>query len=306
MRKVGVFLLSGVAALALVASPFIGAEAFADNKDITVDHIDLTNGQDVVIEDENLAEMFSKMIDASGYGEECFTVKNGKFVQIDDSGEDEPFFCVYKEDDKIVMYDDYLQDEVAVYENLTGLVTCTTNTETSEVSCIWGNLLDSVVLVGDPNNMSASIENLVVNQYIYNIGKIYTGTGFALISGEDQTYIKGSESGLEFHTTGEVRNLDILTVDGNELGEGDYDAENGSIILTLKPSYLDGLSTGKHTLKISFEDEYAGAASIEVDFTVEDNPDTADLPVETFIVFGSCLVLSATSMAYMVNKKSRR
>ena len=77
-------------------------------------------------------------------------------------------------------------------------------------------------------------------------------------------------------------------------------------LLTLKPSYLDGLSTGKHTLKISFEDEYAGAASIEVDFTVEDNPDTADLPVETFIVFGSCLALGATSMAYMINRKSRR
>ena len=280
-KKRALLALSGVAALGLVASPFLSTDASAvivPDETVTIDYIDVTNGNKFVIKDQGLSDYLRILINDDNeetiYDDWCATVDEDNVLSEIQPGEDPyPFLCFHiNDDDEVAVLDDFLEDGLQVFEN----VTFDTYTE-------------------EPARMVQ-----------YNFSKIYDGTGFALISGEDQTYIKGSESGLEFHTTGEVRNLDILTVDGNELSEGDYDAENGSIILTLKPSYLDGLSTGKHTLKISFEDEHAGAASIEVDFTVEDNPDTADLPVDTFIVFGSCLALGATSMAYMINKKSRR
>lgn len=300
MRKRAFLALSGVAALGLVASPFLSTDASAvivPDETVTIDYIDVTNGNEFVIKDQGLSDYLRILIDDGDeetiYDEWCATVDEDNVLsEIQPEEDPYPFLCFYvNDDDEVAVYDDWLEDGLQVFEN----VTFDTYVRTVD---------EGVIQVGDPTQILEPVPNVKMVQY--NFSKIYDGTGFALISGEDQTYIKGSESGLEFHTTGEVRNLDILTVDGNELGEGDYDAENGSIILTLKPSYLDGLSTGKHTLKISFEDEYAGAASIEVDFTVEDNPDTADLPVETFIVFGSCLALGATSMAYMVNKKSRR
>ncbi|MBR6811571.1 hypothetical protein IKM56_04015 [Candidatus Saccharibacteria bacterium] len=292
MRKRAFLALSGVAALGLVALPFLSTDASAvivPDETVTIDYIDVTNGNKFVIKDQGLSDYLRILIDD---GEWCATVDEDNVLSEIQPGEDPyPALCFYiNDDDEVAVYDDFLEDGLRVFEN----VTFDTYVRTVD---------NSVVQVGDPTDI---VPGASVKMVQYNFSKIYDGTGFALISGEDQTYVKGSESGLEFHTTGEVRNLDVLTVDSNELSEGDYDAENGSIILTLKPSYLDGLSTGKHTLKISFEDRYAGAASIEVDFAVEDNPDTADLPVETFIVFGSCLALGATSMAYMINKKSRR
>lgn len=298
MRKKRAFLaLSGVAALGLVASPFLSTDASAvivPDETVTIDYIDVTNGNEFVIKDQGLSDYLRILIDdddeETTNDEWCATVDEDNVLSEIQPGEDPyPSLCFYiNDDDEVAVYDDFLEDSLQVFENVTFDI---------YVRAVG-------IQVGDPSQILDSAAGVKMVQY--NFSKIYDGTGFALISGEDQTYAKGSESGLEFHTTGEVRNLDILTVDGNELGEGDYDAENGSIILTLKPSYLDGLSTGKHTLKISFEDRYAGAASIEVDFTVEDNPDTADLLVGIFIVFGSCFALGATSMAYMVNKKSRR
>lgn len=300
MRKRAFLALSGVAALGLVASPFLSTDVSAvivPDETVTIDYIDVTNGNVFVIKDQGLSDYLRILIDdgdeETTNDEWHATVDEDNVLSEIQPGEEDPYpiLCFYiNDDDEVAVYEDWLVDGLQVFEN----VSFDTYVRTVD---------NSVVQVGDPTDI---VPGASVKMVQYNFSKIYDGTGFALISGEDQTYTKGSESGLEFHTTGEVRNLDILTVDGNELSEGDYDAENGSIILTLKPSYLDGLSTGKHTLKISFEDEDAGAASIEVDFTVEDNPDTADLPVETFIVFGSCLALGATSMAYMINKKSRR
>lgn len=299
MRKRAFLALSGVATLGLVASPFLSTDASAvivPDETVTIDYIDVTNWNEFVIKDQGLSDYLRILIDDGDegtiYDQWCATINEDNELKEIGQGEDPyPFLCFYiNDDDEVAVYDDFLEDGLQVFEN----VTFDTYVRTVD---------NSVVQVGDPTDI---VPGASVKMVQYNFSKIYDGTGFALISGEDQTYTKGSESGLEFHTTGEVRNLDILTVDSNELGEGDYDAENGSIILTLKPSYLDGLSTGKHTLKISFEDEDAGAASIEVDFTVEDNPDTADLLVGSFIAFGSCLVLGAISMAYMIDKKSRR
>ena len=43
-------------------------------------------------------------------------------------------------------------------------------------------------------------------------------------------------------------------MDGNAIPDGGSTAESGSLVLTLKSSYLDTLSVGDHKVKISFAD----------------------------------------------------
>lgn len=44
-----------------------------------------------------------------------------------------------------------------------------------------------------------------------------------------------------------------IEVDGKAVGSGSYDAQEGSVKIAVKPSYLKTLSAGKHTLTAKFE-----------------------------------------------------
>ena len=79
-------------------------------------------------------------------------------------------------------------------------------------------------------------------------------------SGDGSTWKKGSTNALTFvfnrsvddektfaHFTG-------VQVDGKDLDAADYTAESGSLIVNLKPAYLETLSAGKHTLTAFFDD----------------------------------------------------
>lgn len=48
--------------------------------------------------------------------------------------------------------------------------------------------------------------------------------------------------------------FDSLLVDGKKAGKQKYTAVKGSLILTLKASYLNSLSPGEHPVKITFSD----------------------------------------------------
>ena len=55
-----------------------------------------------------------------------------------------------------------------------------------------------------------------------------------------------------------------IEVDGEALPSSEYDATSGSLVVTLKTSYLQGLSTGGHTLQPVFDDGVAQKASFSV------------------------------------------
>lgn len=280
MKKRALFALGGVAALSLAVSPFLltNASAVAEpDETIAIDYVDVTNGDDFVIKDQSLSDSLTALIEGDPYREWCATInEDNELVEIQPGEDPSPFLCFFidpdVEGDKVIVYDDYLADELIIFENVT---------------------FDFFDIGSD-------------QMIRYTISKFYTGMGFAFISGENQTYAKGSENGLEVHTTSNVDYLVSVVVDGDELSEDEYTVKNGSIILNLLSSYLDSLSIGKHTLEINFDDIYAGEGSLETTFTVEDNPNTADLPVGIFVVFGSCLVLGASGIAYVANRRSRR
>lgn len=85
-----------------------------------------------------------------------------------------------------------------------------------------------------------------------------------LISGANQEWTKGSKDGLTFKVNTDINEFKKVLVDGKELKDTNYDIKSGSTILTLKSSFLDTLSAGKHQICLEFNN-----GTIEAYFTVK-------------------------------------
>ena len=85
-----------------------------------------------------------------------------------------------------------------------------------------------------------------------------------LISGANQEWTKGSKDGLTFKVDTDINEFKKVLVDGKELEDTNYDIKSGSTILTLKSSFLDTLSAGKHQICLEFNN-----GTIEAYFTVK-------------------------------------
>ena len=85
-----------------------------------------------------------------------------------------------------------------------------------------------------------------------------------LISGANQEWTKGSKEGLTFKVDTDINEFKKVLVDGKELKDTNYDIKSGSTIVTLKSSFLDTLSAGKHQIRLEFNN-----GTIEAYFTVK-------------------------------------
>lgn len=85
-----------------------------------------------------------------------------------------------------------------------------------------------------------------------------------LISGANQEWTKGNKEGLTFKVDTDIKEFKKVLVDGKELKDTDFEIKSGSTILTLKPSFLDTLSAGKHQIRLEFNN-----GTIEAYFTVK-------------------------------------
>ena len=78
--------------------------------------------------------------------------------------------------------------------------------------------------------------------------------------GANQTWTKGSNVNAQFifkrDTDDELTfsHFSGILIDGNEIDESKYYKEEGSVIVKLKPAFLETLSVGKHTLTAMFDD----------------------------------------------------
>lgn len=90
------------------------------------------------------------------------------------------------------------------------------------------------------------------------------------VSGANQEWTKGSKDGLTFKIDTDIKEFKKVLVDGKELMDTDYDIKSGSTILTLKPSFLDTLSAGKHKIRFEFN-----TGSVEAYFTVKDKENSS-------------------------------
>lgn len=90
------------------------------------------------------------------------------------------------------------------------------------------------------------------------------------VSGANQEWTKGSKDGLTFKIDTDIKEFKKVLVDGKELKDTDYDIKSGSTIFTLKPSFLDTLSAGKHKIRFEFN-----TGSVEAYFTVKDKENSS-------------------------------
>ena len=103
---------------------------------------------------------------------------------------------------------------------------------------------------------------------------------YSAVSGEGNVWVKGSKSTSNFRFVRsfqsdkypETNCLGIVLVDGKPTDAANYDTDPGSVWVKLKPSYLETLSTGKHTIQATFTETYGtGTASYttkEVTFAI--------------------------------------
>lgn len=109
---------------------------------------------------------------------------------------------------------------------------------------IWNKTPDTATAITDDTNY----------MYVYVENPVYTTTV------EGNGYVPGSGKNIVFTTKrnfGDEKTFDSfadLTLDGKPVSEEYYTKARGSLIVTLKASYLDTLAEGDHTIKITFTD----------------------------------------------------
>ena len=103
----------------------------------------------------------------------------------------------------------------------------------------------------------------------YTITNRLADHSYAFAEGGDGSWTRGSKDTLGF-TVKRSRNDETtfdhfagVQVDGKDVPKDAYEAQAGSVVIKLKPAYLEGLSDGSHTIVATFDD-----GSAQSSFTV--------------------------------------
>ena len=100
----------------------------------------------------------------------------------------------------------------------------------------------SIQCLGDFNNKK-SIYQILDDTYDGNIQP-------TLVSGENQSYVLGTNEELTFKSDADLNDFQKLLVDNEEVDSDYYTLKEGSTIVTLNKEYLNKLSKGSHSLQI--------------------------------------------------------
>ena len=96
------------------------------------------------------------------------------------------------------------------------------------------------------------------------------GVSYRNSEGDGTQWTKGSSVTADFTFKRSVNDAETIShftgiqVDGKDVDATNYAAEPGSVVVKLKPAYLETLSVGKHTLTAMFDDADNVDASFEV------------------------------------------
>ena len=105
-----------------------------------------------------------------------------------------------------------------------------------------------------------------------------TGIKYTVTAGANGTWTKGTQatlnftfkrSALENNQDTTFKHFTGIKVDNKVVDKSNYTYQSGSVVIKLKPTYLEKLSTGQHTISASFND-YDGKAP-STNFTVKAN-----------------------------------
>ncbi|MBQ9625443.1 MAG: InlB B-repeat-containing protein, partial [Clostridia bacterium] len=128
---------------------------------------------------------------------------------------------------------------------------------------------------------------------------------------DKQQWVKGSNEPLViifksvYHDEDTFSRFESAKVDDNAITEGkDFEKARGSIIISLKPEYLNTLAEGNHSLQVNFTDGGAAYA----DFTIvaapaQDSPNTGDSNAMA-LLFGIVALSGAGAFVAMKKKQT--
>ena len=90
-----------------------------------------------------------------------------------------------------------------------------------------------------------------------------------LLNGANAEWSKGKKEGLTFSVDANISDFIGVKVDQKELDPSMYEVRSGSTIITLKPYYLESLSSGKHEIRMEFK-----SGTIQTYFTIKKGSDS--------------------------------
>ena len=107
---------------------------------------------------------------------------------------------------------------------------------------------------------SENYEDVTVNVIIY------ISPEYRIIDGANSSWTQNTDGTVVIRGNGEISKFHAVKVDGKVIDPANYDATEGSTIITLKAEYLKTLATGSHTFAIVWNNGIAGT-----NFTVAAN-----------------------------------
>ena len=95
---------------------------------------------------------------------------------------------------------------------------------------------------------------------------IYISPEYRIIDGANSSWTQNTDGTVVIRGNGEFSRFHAVKVDGKVIDPANYEAKEGSTIITLKAEYLKTLATGSHTFAIVWDNGIAGT-----NFTVAAN-----------------------------------
>lgn len=95
---------------------------------------------------------------------------------------------------------------------------------------------------------------------------IYISPEYRIIEGANSSWTQNTDGTVVIRGDGEFNRFHAVKVDGKVIDRANYEAKEGSTIITLKAEYLKTLATGSHTFAIVWNNGIAGT-----NFTVAAN-----------------------------------
>ncbi|MEG1301709.1 MAG: LPXTG cell wall anchor domain-containing protein, partial [Erysipelotrichaceae bacterium] len=157
-----------------------------------------------------------------------------------------------------------------------------------------GSIKGTIVLTSGSKTMEVTVDKL--------IEKLTTATPDkpTITVGSGSNHQVNTSNDMTFTCSGKLEDLNGVYVDGKLVAESNYTLKSGSTILTLKSSYLDTLSVGKHILKFQYKDNVAAETNFTIT-TKTSTPNTGDTS-NTMLCFG-LMILSGCLAGYSLKKK---
>lgn len=122
-----------------------------------------------------------------------------------------------------------------------------------------------------------------------------TLTAYEIVEGDGSRWKKGSDKTLTFTANGPARKFKELRIDDKVVGTGNYTYKEGSTVVTLKASYLEKLSSGKHAVQVVFNDGKTDEVSFRISgrSTSPATGDNSQLMLVSVVFMTSLLCMAA-------------